>query len=269
MHLTDDEVAALAHDRAETLHADRAAHGATCTACAARVDAAQHDDRETAALLRWLDHPVPAVSVDRVIEAAARERPRRLTDRWQAPGRRAFRPRLVAAALVVGAGAAAAALPNGPLHRVLAQALSQAVSHAFATGRPADVPTTTQPVPTPPEIAPATGIAIAAGTGVDVALQSWQRTGRLRIVFTDTGDASLVATGADATFSIRQGRIIVDNRGASSTFTLTLPRTVPRVRIQVDTSVVFRKGPTGIVARAWTRRGDEYELELGLTAPRR
>lgn len=196
-------------------------------------------------LLQQLDHRPPAVDVRRVIGAARR-------DRWHVS-----RPIAAGIALCVVAAAASAAIPSSPVRRALVRVLASMVAGVHST-----------PIPNPPvdrDTARAnagTGIAIVAGTEIDVRFRAWQKQGQLTITFGDGPQLSLVPHGGDAAFSVSRGTIAVDNRRSGASFALEVPRTVQRIRVRIDTTTVFRKSAGTVIARALPDTAGGYTLDL-------
>jgi hypothetical protein len=245
VHLTDGQLAIRAHDQG-SLSRDAAAHLASCEVCRARLDEIRRADRETAALLRVLDHDVPAVRVEAVIAAARRRRT------WSRVG-------AIAAGTALFAAVAAAAIPGSPLHEAIARAFTQS-RHQASSPSSSPSPSDTSPP------GAGTGIALLPGPDLDVSFHGWQRGGQLRIAFVDSPQLSLVPHGGDAAFSVRRGQVAVDNRGSQASFTLEVPRSVQLVRVRVDTTVIFRKSAAGVRARALPDSAGGYTLDLA--APR-
>lgn len=247
MHLSDEQLAAMAaSDGAETRKSGT--HVASCPLCTERLEAMRRDYRAVDALLQQLDHRPPVVDVRRVIEVARRRR-------WAVS-----RPIAAGIALCAVAAAAAAAIPNTPVHRALVRAL------AFARV----TPTPAAPiVPDRPGTRAGTGIAIVPGAQLDVHFRTWQTRGDVSITFGDGAQLALVPRGGDAAFSVSRGRVDVDNRGSDASYTIEVPRTVQRVRVYLDTVLLFEKAAEVVNSRARPDSTGRYTLELSKRAAAR
>lgn len=195
-------------------------------------------DEELAALLRLLDHRPPAVDVETVI-AAARRRPR-------------IRVGPIAAGIVFCAAVAAAAIPGSPVRVALERVLTTAGRHTVPSP------------PLPPDTTPGagTGIALMPGSDLDIRFRGWQKRGQLRVSFADAPQLSLVPHGGDAAFAVRRGQVVVDNRESSASFTLEVPRSVQRLRVYVDTTVVLRKTAGAVSSLALPDGAGAYTIDL-------
>jgi hypothetical protein len=196
-------------------------------------------DDELAGLLRRIDHQPPAIDVETVIAAARR--------------RRAIRVGPIAAGIVLCAAAAAAAMPGSPVRSAIARVFATRGSHATPT--PQSAPDTTR-------AGAGTGIAFVPGADLDIRFRGWQNRGQLRVSFADLAQLSLVPRGGDAAFAVGRGQVAVDNRGSSASFSLEVPRTVQRLRVYVDTTVVLRKNAGGVGSLALPDSAGAYTIDL-------
>ena len=152
-HLSDAEMAALIYTVGQNRDLEHRAysHLAVCAECTRLVGLLRDSDRDTSSLLSSLDVAVPARSADSVIRAAQRQEKRF-----------AFGRRRVAAVVgfLVVAGAAAAAIPASPLHRLLVTMLhSGGGSHVdFKAG---------QKAPEPAAVSPAVSLAAKPGAALE------------------------------------------------------------------------------------------------------
>ena len=195
-------------------------------------------DEELAALLRLLDHQPPAVDVETVIAAARR--------------RRHIRVGPIAAGIVLCAAVAAAAIPGSPVRAALERVFTAPARLAIPS--PTSAPDTTPGA--------GTGIALVPGSDLDIRFRGWQKRGQLRVSFADAPQLSLVPHGGDAAFAVRRGQVAVDNRESSASFTLEVPRTVQRLRVYVDTTVVLRKTAGAVSSLALPDGNGAYTIDL-------
>lgn len=195
-------------------------------------------DDELAALLRLLDHRPPAVDVETVI-AAARRRPR-------------IRVGPIAAGIVFCAAVAAAAIPGSPVRVVL--------ERVFSAPARLVIPSPTPPPDTTPGAG--TGIALVPGSDLDIRFRGWQKRGQLRVSFADEPQLSLVPHGGDAAFAVRRGQVTVDNRESSASFTLEVPRSVQRLRVFVDTTIVLQMTAGAVSSLALPDSAGAYIIDL-------
>ena len=227
MHLTDDELAAVAAHDASVRPVWRA-HVSSCAQCTEQVESMARDSAEVEALLGELDHAPPRISARQVITNAQRSR-------W-------VLARRIAAGVAFCAAAAAAAMPSSPVHRAIVRALR------IAPATPAVVARSRTSLP---DGALGAGISIVPGPAVEIRFRDWQTAGRLTITVTDASQLSLVPHGGSAAFLVSRGHVTVDNGGSDASYALQVPRGAAHVVVAVDTVVLVRidtgriAGPAG------------------------
>ena len=220
MHLDEERLERLLHG--ELAGDDSAAarsHLLGCAECRARVAAAERDEREVFDLIGAVDHPVPAVTVDAVIDrAGARRRP------WHRSA--------AAAVLLLGLGGAAYALPGSPLRRWVGAAIER------MSGGPGGI------VPDPVRVDPpedGAGIAVAPGADLLIEFTGPETGGSARLVLSDAGEVTIRAPAGAATFRSDANRVAVHRTGTRARFDIELPRSAPRVEVRVGARRIFLK----------------------------
>jgi hypothetical protein len=207
----------------------------------------QFADAELSRLLASIDHRVPVVNVNDVIVRARR---------------RSGRPDLLiaAAALLAVTGVAAASVPGTFLNRY-AERLVARVTQAPATVAPAPAATD----------AAARGISFAPGAQVDVDFRAAQASGALQVRWAEVGTVLLAQTGSngEAHYALTPTGVVVDNEGSVASYSLVLPRTLPRARVRIAGRVVLSKdGDTVSCAGARDDSGT-CVIEFGTAKPAR
>ena len=222
-------------------------HLAACAECRQQVDATRQERDETHALLRHLDHPVPRSSAGTVVARVAAPPEPSLVLR--AAGI------LVAVGIAVGA---AYAIPGSPLRGWVKAALESIGERRVApTGSPAAADTAYA------------GISVAPGAELSIQFLARQSEGHARVTLTDGADVVIRAPRGAAVFTSDSDRLVIDNRGATAVFEVQVPRTAPRIEIQIEGERVFHKGRTLVFPGEATGGGEEgYVLPLGPAAPR-
>lgn len=239
MHLTENELASLTHGDPSSVSQEARAHLASCAECGARVDSLRAMDRETAQLLRSLDHPIQALRSATIV-GRVHQRRRRVA--------------AIAAGLTLFVAAAAAALPGSPLRHVLLRVLGRAEPNAWASTPPLSA-----------ESAPArqlAGISFVPGTTLEIRFEDPASRSRVRIVFTGATQVSASADG-DAAFSIRHGQVVVNDRGSAMNVTLEIPRNISDVIVKAGDAIVFHKEAEAVSGEAVRDRTGVYTVDLG------
>lgn len=179
----------------------------------------QFADAELSRLLASIDHRVPLANVNDVIRRART---------------RTGRPSLLIAAmaLLAVAGVAAASVPDTILHRY-AQRLFARVTQAPATV--ASAPAASD--------AASRGISFEAGAQVDVDFRAAQASGALQVRWADVSTVLLAQTGSngEAHYALTPDGVTVDNAGSTASYSLVLPRALPRARVRIAGRVVLSK----------------------------
>jgi anti-sigma factor RsiW len=236
VHLSEAELAAVAHGETTRVSAAAAVHLASCAECAAKVEALRRSDSEVAQLLGQLDHAAPAI---------------RSTNLRLAPREHRRRVGAIAAGLVLAAGVAAAAVPSSPLHKFLVRT----VASVRGGSPPAR---TNEPVAADQRA----GIAFIPGGSLAVKFRNAEAGGQVQIVLTDGGQVSAVASG-EAGFSVHQSQLDIDSRGKAMSFVLEIPRTLREVRVEVGDRVFFEKRGDVVAGSASLNPNGPYVVDLG------
>jgi anti-sigma factor RsiW len=219
MHPNDAALLALIHGE---LPAGEAAsirsHVAGCAACRKRESALRTGDAEIGALLRLLDHPVPARAAPQV-------------SRSRVFGAR--RAAIAASLAVFLAGAAAAAVPGTALNRWFRSQLGSA---------PPTAPHAASSAPVAAPLAPAQvagGVEIPVPRALVLTFAEPQTHGVLTVRATSRANASLQAYGGDVAYQVGDGRIEIDNRNPADRYTLEVPAGLSRLTVIVGGRSVF------------------------------
>jgi hypothetical protein len=84
-------------------------------------------------------------------------------------------------------------------------------------------------------------VTVAANTDVIIALREPQRAGEIHVVWhTGAPAVSVRAIGGDVGYTVRTGRVLVENRQPALRYEITLPPTLPAVTLMVGDKVVWR-----------------------------
>jgi hypothetical protein len=78
-------------------------------------------------------------------------------------------------------------------------------------------------------------------------------------------EASLVRENGNAAFSLASGRIVVTDDGSPAVYTLTVPRAIQRLRVHVDTALVFERAGERVVGAVTRENTGAYVLPLAAT----
>ncbi len=247
MHLDEETVQRLVHgELSGTSERSVREHLTGCDVCRRLVTEAEREDAEAFALLRELDDPVPRMSAETI---AARARARG----WD-------RVRVAAGfAIALGLAGAAYAVPGSPL-RAWVTAATQQISDRRAPSPP---PPTPQQAPE----AGIAGIAVVPGPDLLILFTSRQVAGQARVSMTDDVEVAVHAPNGAATFTSGVDRLVIDNRGSSATFEIRIPRTAPRVEIQVEGRRLFLKQGPRLITEASADPSGGYLLPLAPPRP--
>jgi anti-sigma factor RsiW len=218
MHPSDAALFGLVHDElpAGEVAAIRS-HLAGCAECREREVGLRAGDAQIGALLRLLDHPVPA-------RGAPEGRGSRFGVR---------RAALAASLAVFLAGAAAAAVPGTALNRWFRSQLGSATPTAPRAASPAPAAAPTAPAQV------AGGVEIPAPRALVVTFAEPEPSGVLSVRATTRANASLQAYGGDVAYQVGDGRIEVDNHKPAGRYSLEVPATLPRLTVLVAGRAVF------------------------------
>jgi hypothetical protein len=176
------------------------------------------------------------------------------------PDRKAIRAAVML--LAVCGAAAAAVLPASPVRQWLDAAFSGSSS---AESEP-PAPTPGDGTPSPPQPLSETWLMLEpADGGIVVSLDRPQQDVRLLVRFVASGEPEVRATGAAASARFRSatGRLTVSNASGGG-IVLTIPRTMSRVRVEVDGEPYLTKenGRIEVLAPAADTAGSEILLQI-------
>jgi hypothetical protein len=220
MHLDEEQLERLLHGELSAgASRDAGDHLAACNECRERLVVAERDEGEIFALLRQVDHPLPAVHPEAV---AARARGVGLVwGRWAA-----------GILLVLGAAGAAYAVPGSPIRQWIRSA-------AVWISRGDRV----SPAPRQAETRPALagGIAAVPGRNYVIAFRSPEPGGQARVSLTDGAEVTVRAPSGAARFTSAADRLLIDNQGSGATFEIQIPRSAQRVEIRIAGKRIFLK----------------------------
>jgi hypothetical protein len=220
MHLDDEQIQRLLHGElpAAAQHGVRE-HLGGCARCRESVDNARRDEGEIFALLRQVDHPPPMVSAEAV---ARRARIAGIAwGRWAA-----------GILLFVGIAGAVYAAPGSPLR--------DWVRSAAAWIRTSEPPIQVS-APTESPDARVAGIAAVPGREFVIVFESPEPGGEARITITAGMEITVRAPVGAASFTSAADRLIIANSSSGASYQIEIPRTAPRVEIQVAGKRVFLK----------------------------
>jgi len=217
---------------------------------------AEAADRDVAALLRVLDHPVPNVDVAQFMSRAgmpARQGTLTPSPHVTASARQPRRWR--SAAFVVGtvvAAVAAALVPHSPIRTFLPR-----LERIFVSS------SSSRTTPPPVSAAPTRGVAIVPVSGIDVVFRATQSGGIIHVLAGPTTRAAVSGSRADVTYGVGPDSLIVDNRAVQTgDYIVTLPHAaqLPLMRITVGATVVYRRTPSHTDVPSGTPTADGYDI---------
>jgi hypothetical protein len=218
-HPTDSELLAVVHHEPS---ADLQAHLASCQACQLRYRDLAQQDGAIASLLTLLDAPVPSVTLSGITRRAGR-------------GRRARSVAAAAAAILIAASAAATVIPGAPFHPFFRGLVGKSSLHTRPALRPAPAPADTA------------GVTVAGNTEVIIALRHPQNTGEVHLVWEPGAPAvSVRAIGGEVGYTVRTGKVLVENRRPAVRYEIVLPLTVPAMTLLMGNQVLWQStNPAG------------------------
>jgi hypothetical protein len=223
LHITDAEAAAViyAAELDPQLEARARSHTAECAECAAKLDTLRASDRSAGALLSALDVPAPRNSAAGLIRTAkARSRISGGALRRAAAGILAF---------VVLAGAAAAAIPSSPLHRLILDALARKKTAAMNAESAGSATTA----------AGSSGISITPAAALEIVFDN-RNPGTVHLRISDSDRLALTSTDVTATYRVASNRITV-SQPAPADFNLEVPRGLSELRILAGDKLIFSR----------------------------
>jgi hypothetical protein len=233
-HLDDTAIELLLSGEQDKSEArDRLAHLAECDACNRRLAAAREQDQELGSLLSLLDHHLPPLGPEDVMQRARR--------RWR-------HPYIAAAgiALLVVAGAASA-LPGSPLRTWLEGFLGASPE---TSARPPD------------EQLISGGVSVLPTGEFELVFEAVQEAGVVSVSLTDEPELAVRSIGGEPGYSVAPDQVRVDNAGSVADYEVLLPRSAGHVRIRVGDSVVLTKQDDSIVTTAARDAAGRYVLEF-------
>jgi hypothetical protein len=181
----------------------------------------QLSDEELSTFLRAIDHPTPALGVDRVMAVARQRRMRRST-------------LLAAATVVLAATVATAAVPGSfvrtLVHRTLADHSPHAIVKAARQEQSSDA-------------AVARGIAFVPEQRTRVSFAVTQPVGSLRVRLTSDASLRITQTSADrdAQFALTSDGVLVSNEGSAASYEILIPDAIAEARIHIGGVAVYSK----------------------------
>jgi anti-sigma factor RsiW len=218
-----------------------AIHSDICADCQRTVAALGRRRVFAAELLDSLDGHVPA---RRLADVLSRPRSRPRTSR-----RSLLVAAMIALCVVTAAGAV---VRTGMVHRAMNWLLGPApqVESQYPSA-PAAIP----------KRASSTGIAFVPAGTVDIAFEEWPRRGEIEIALREATEVSIIASAPSA-YSVREGRVLVANRGVTASYRITLPQHVRLASIRVGDRMVFSKRGDALSTQARKTGPDSYLLSF-------
>jgi hypothetical protein len=225
MHLDEEQVQRLLHgETTPTGGASVRDHLVGCEECRSRVALAERDEGWVLDRLRQVDHALPRVTIESVVEPVV------------APRRRGGAPwgRLAAAVfLTLAAIGVAYAAPGSPFRGVL----QHIVAWVGGAGR--------QPAheaPLPGTGGAQAGIAVAPGERLTIGFAFEGFGGWATVSLTDGADVVVRARGGTTIFTSEVDGLAIVHRGPPGRFEILIPRRAPSVEIRVgDRRVLLAK----------------------------
>jgi anti-sigma factor RsiW len=259
MHLNDERLQRLIDDElaASEWHATQA-HLAVCADCRRRFEDVTREKGRVHELLRSLDTPAPAVSVDAIARRAEAEKlgraeaaaPGRAGTAAPSRSRTTWLRRAAGFAIVIGIAGAAYAIPGSPVRGWIHDVTRK------LTGRPE----TPAPAPAPGRTG-VSGVAVAPGDRLSILFEPGALGAELRIDLTDGSDVQVHGPAGAAAYTSSAGYLLIRGRDSSAVLDVQIPRTAPWVEIRAqDERVFLKEGPR--VTTGGSRMGDRYVLPL-------
>ena len=268
MHLDDPAIHRLLIGDSTPESAVAREHLASCGECRTRLAAAEREDREIAGLLQKLDQPVPAISLPDLRAQAERRVPgneTRLARRTHS--RHTWWRRAAAIVIALGLLRGAYAMPGSPLPKWI-DAVVERVAKPAPTVPAPNPPAAAErsPAPAPASATGMSGIAVVPGPSLLIAFQQPAGEGEIQVSLVDATEVAVRAPIGAATFTSGTSRILVDQPISAAVFEVAIPRSAPRVEIQVDGRRIFLKEGSAITTATPAGAGASYVLPL-VSAP--
>jgi hypothetical protein len=249
--------------------AEARTHLSTCSECGARWAAAEREALEIAQHLQSLDQPAPAVTL---AELKAKARPPEVAARGSQGRVPRARPRPTrwlrrAAAVLVALGLlrGAYAMPGSPLPKWVASVVERVTKPERPAPAPDPTPEPLVETPAPPLPAAGagmSGIAVAPGSSLLILFQKPAGEGEIQVSLVDGAEVEVRAPNGAASFTSGAGRILIDHPTSAAVFEVSIPRTAPRVEIQVDGRRLFLKEGAAVTTATPAGAGANYVLPL-------
>jgi hypothetical protein len=216
MHLDEEQLQRLLHGETPPMESVVRDHLARCEECRFRLTEAEREERWVLERLRGVDHALPPVAIEAIIDRGRR--------RWQERWRDAGWARLAAGMLLALAAVGVAyAAPRSPVRGVL-QRIVEWVAGSKAPVRAA---------PSAETGGSQAGIAVAPGDRFTVAFLVDQSGGTATVSLTNGADVVVRARGGTTTFTSEVDHLSIEHRGAPGQFEILIPRSAPWVEIRV------------------------------------
>jgi len=243
-------------------------HLATCGECGDRWAAAEREALEIAELLEHLDQPVAAVNLEhlraraREPEPVLRARSRELATTVK--GRYRWLRQAAAILIALGLLRGAYAMPGSPLPKWVASVVERVTKPEgpVPAPDPAPRPDASAPAPAPMTETGMSGIAVAPGASLLIHFQQPAGEGEIQVTLVDGAEVQVRAPIGAATFTSGTDRILVDHPTSGAVFEVSIPRSAPRVEIQVDGRRVFLEEGGAVTTAAPAGAGANYILPL-------
>jgi anti-sigma factor RsiW len=217
VHPTDSELIALLHHEPSVDEpTELRAHLASCKGCQLRYQTLAQQDGKVASLLTLLDAPVPTVPLTTITRQARH-------------GRRSRAVAAAAAGILVAATAAATMIPGAPFHPFFRSVVGKTTLQTRPAMRPASAPADTA------------GVTVPADTAVTIAFRHPQTAGEIRLSWpSDAADVTVRAVGGHVGYTVRPGRVTVENQPPAARYEITIPRTIPAATLTVGDKVLWQ-----------------------------
>ena len=217
-------------------------HIAVCVLCRDRSANLARDEDAVLALLRSLDEPSAPVRVAAVVARAKTQT-------------RAGWYRLAASIVLTGTALGAAyAMPHSPLKKWMSFLVARVTREAPVV-RASEKASGTSPA--------TSGIAVVPGARFVIRFDAHVPNGEAIVSFTNDSTISVRAARGSATFTSEAERLLVEPRASELAVEIEIPRSAPRVEIQVGGERVFLKEGARITT-SQANAGERYRIPLNL-----
>lgn len=231
MHLDEERIQRLLHGELSLADATVARdHTSYCDACSERLNSAAESEGEILELLGRVDHPVPAVSAAWIARKAMPGKPRWSSMRWAA-----------GILLLIGLAGAAYAATNSHLRGWLRSKAGLLFPREVVQ---------TEPIRAPILADQTGGIAAAPGREFVISFTRPDSEARARVTLTDKAQVIVRAAQGAASFTSSAAGLQIDNLAVGATFDIEVPRSAPRLEIQVAGTLIFLKEGSRVRAQS-------------------